>query len=148
LDENFDCPEVKSVLDDAGVRYRIYKQDVGANVGAEDNAFLPKVGERGYLLITSDWRQRVRPREAEDLRKYGVKHFALPGNLGAEAMARLIAEAKNDIRACARDHPGHVSANVLRNGCVNVIRDRHGSLYARGETRAYCKGKIKTTAPA
>jgi hypothetical protein len=129
------------------VRYRIYKQDVRANVGATDSSFLPKVGERGWLLITSDWHQRVRPREAEDLRRYGVKHFSLPGNLGAEAMARLIAAAKNDIRACARDHQGHVSANVLRNGCVNVIRDRHGSLHERGETRAYCKGKIKTTAP-
>ncbi|MFB3815371.1 MAG: hypothetical protein ACE14L_14795 [Terriglobales bacterium] len=147
LDENFDCPEVKEVLDRAGIRYRIYKQDVRANVGSEDTSFLPKVGKHGWLLITADWHQRTRPRESEDLRRYGVKHFALPGNLGAVQMAKILVQAKNDIRACARDHNGHVSANVLRNGCVNVIRDAQGSLYDRGETRAYCNGKLRTSAP-
>lgn len=135
------------MLEKAGVRYRIYKQDVRANVGSADTSFLPKVGERGWLLITSDWRQRSRPREAEDLRRFGVKHFALPGNLGAVQMAELLVRAKNDIRACARDHPGHVSANVLRDGTVNVIRDERGSLYERGETKSYFNGKIKITAP-
>lgn len=62
-------------------------------------------------------------------------------------MAELLAQAKNDIRACARDHIGHVSANVLRNGAVNVIRDDRGSLYERGETRTYYKGKVKITVP-
>lgn len=71
----------------------------------------------------------------------------MPGNLGAEAMAHLLAQAKNDIRACARDHIGHVSANVLRNGMVNVIRDDRGSLHERGETRTYFNGRVKVTAP-
>jgi len=139
---------VKDVLDRAGIRYRIYKQDVRPNIGSDDRSFLPKVGKRGWLLITSDWHQRTRPREAEDLRRYGVKHFALPGNLGAVQMAELLGQTSNDIRACARDHSGYVSANVLRNGCVNVLRDARGSLYERVESKAYCKGKIKTSAPA
>jgi hypothetical protein len=99
------------------------------------------------LLITADWHQRTRPREAEDLRYYGVKHFAMPGNLGAFAMADLLAKAKNDIKACARAYIGHVSANIQRSGAVNVLRDSQGSLYERGETRVYEKGKVKTTAP-
>src|ERR1035438_7956808 len=70
LDENFDCPEVKRVLDRAGIRYRMYKQDVRPNSGSVDTSFLPKVGERGWLLITADWHQRTRPREADDLRHY------------------------------------------------------------------------------
>ena len=36
-----------------------------------------------------------RPREITDLRQYKVRHFAMPGNLGAEAMAKLL--VKNDI---------------------------------------------------
>jgi hypothetical protein len=102
---------------------------------------------RGWLLITADWHQRTRPREAEDLRRYGVKHFAMPGTLGAVAMADLLVKAKNDIRACARDHLGHVSANIQLSGAVNVLRDSRGSLHARAETRTYAKGKVKTTAP-
>ena len=44
LDENFNCPEVINVLHQAGVRDRIYNQDVRANAGSEDIQFLPKVG--------------------------------------------------------------------------------------------------------
>jgi hypothetical protein len=62
-------------------------------------------------------------------------------------MAKLLVKAKNDIRVCARDHIGHVSANIHRNGAVNVLRDSKGSLYERGETKTYEKGKVKTTAP-
>jgi hypothetical protein len=62
-------------------------------------------------------------------------------------MAELLAKAKNDIRACSRAHIGHVSANIQRNGSVNVLRDSQGSLYDRGETRVYEKGKVKTSSP-
>jgi hypothetical protein len=147
LDENFDCPEVRDVLHKAGIRYRIYRQDVRANVGSEDVNLFPKVGKHGWLLITADWHQRTRPREAQDLKRYGVKHFALPGNLGAVQMAQLLVSSKNNIRACAREHEGHVSANVLRSGAVNVIRDAKGSLHERGETKTYYRGKVKITAP-
>jgi hypothetical protein len=147
LDENFNCPEVINVLHQAGVRHRIYNQDVRANAGSEDIQFLPKVGRRGWLLITADWHQRVRPREVEDLKRFGVKHFSLPGNLGAQQMAELLVLAKNNIRHCAREHDGHVSANVLRGGAVNVLRDAKGSLHDRGETRTYNKGKVKTIVP-
>ena len=50
LDENWDCPEVVEELRRANIRYRIYKQDVLPNVGTADEAFLPKVGERGWVL--------------------------------------------------------------------------------------------------
>ena len=117
------------------------------NSGAQDISFLPKVGKRGWLLITADWHQRIRPRELEDLRRYGVKHFALPGNLGATKMAELLLTAKNDIRACARDHHGHVSATIQKDGRVNVLRDDRGSLHDKGETKSYYKGKLYISKP-
>jgi hypothetical protein len=138
---------VLEILNRAGVRYRTYDQDVSANSGSQDTAFLSKVGEHGWLLITADWHQRTRPREVADLKKYNVKHFALPGNLGAVKMAELLIAAKNDIRACARDYSGHVSATIQKNGCVNVLRDGQGSLHERSETKTYCKGRVKTSKP-
>jgi PIN like domain len=138
---------VLNVLNKAGVRHRIYRQDVKANAGSEDVEFLPKVGNRGWLLITADWHQRTRPREVADLKRFGVKHFALPGNLGAVAMAELLALARNNIRACARDHEGYVSTTVMRSGAVNVLRDERGSLHERGEKKTYFNGKVRTTIP-
>lgn len=138
---------MREVLGRSGVKYRVYSQDVRANSGAEDITFLPRVGRRGWLLITADWHQRARLRELEDLKRYGVKHFALPGNLGASRMAELLILAKNDIRACARDHHGHVSATIQKDGRINVLRDQRGVLHERGETKSYYKGKIHISKP-
>jgi PIN like domain len=147
LDENWDCPDVKDELHRAGIRYRIYKQDVPANVGTRDEAFLPKVGQRGWVLVTADWHQRYRPREIADLRLYKVRHFALPGNLGASAMAKLLVATKNDIRACCRDNEPPISASVMRQGGVRLLMDAKGNLHDRGEERVYHKGRLTTRVP-
>ena len=47
----------------------------------------------------------------------------MPGNLGAEAMAKIRVTAKNDIRACCRDNEPPISATVLRNGGVKPLID-------------------------
>ena len=133
LDENWDCLEVTNELRRAGVRYRIYKQDVSPNAGTVDEAFLPEVGRRGWILITADWHQRYRPREIADIRRYKVRHVIVPANLGAEAMAKLLASAKNNIRACCRDNEPPFSASVLRNGGVKLLMDAKGNLHERGE---------------
>ncbi len=100
------------------------------------------MGKKKWVLITADWHQRTRPREIEDMRQYAVRHFALPGNLGAAAMAKLLVRAKNNIRACCRDNPGFVSSNVARDGSVRVLRDKAGSLHDRGLTRIYRNGML------
>jgi hypothetical protein len=71
----------------------------------------------------------------------------MPGNLGAEAMAKLLVSAKNDIRACCRDNDPPISANVQRNGAVRLLMDSKGTLHERGEERLYHKGKITTRVP-
>jgi hypothetical protein len=147
LDENWDCLEVKNELDKGGIRFRIYKQDVAANAGTSDEEFLPVVGRRGWILITADWHQRFRPREISDLRRYKVRHFVMPGNLGAEAMAKLLVAAKNDIRACCRDNEPPISASVQRSGGVKLLMDSRGSLHERGEEKLYHKGRITTRMP-
>ena len=147
LDENWDCPEVVDELDQGGVRYRIYKQDVSANSGASDESILPKIGKRGWILITADWHQRYRPREIADLRRYKVRHFVMPGNLGAEGMAKLLVAAKNDIRACCRDDTPPISASILRNGGVKLLMDANGNLHERREEKIYHKGRITTRIP-
>jgi len=76
-----------------------------------------------------------------------VKHFVMPGNLGAEAMAKLLVKAKNDIRACCRDNDPPISASVLRNGGVKLLMDSKGSLHDRGEEKLYHRGRITTRVP-
>ena len=58
-------------------------------------------------------------------------------------MAEALVKAKNNIRACCRDHEGFVSCNVTRDGSVRVMSDKHGSLHERGLGRIYKNGTLK-----
>jgi hypothetical protein len=71
----------------------------------------------------------------------------MPGNLGAESMAKLLVGAKNDFRACCRDNDPPISASVLRTGGVKLLMDSNGSLHDRGEDKLYHKGRITTRVP-
>lgn len=71
----------------------------------------------------------------------------MPGNLGAEAMAKLLVTAKNDIRACCRDNEPPISATVHRNRGVKLLIDAKGKLHERGEEKTYHKGRVRTRVP-
>ncbi len=71
----------------------------------------------------------------------------MPGNLGAEAMAKLLVAAKNNIRARCRDNEAPISASVMRNGAVRLLMDSKGNLHNRGEDMLYHKGKVTTKVP-
>jgi hypothetical protein len=81
------------------------------------------------------------------MRRYRVRHFVMPGNLGAEAMAKLLVNAKNNIRACCRDNAAPISASVMRNGAVKLLMDAKGNLHDRGEEMLYHKGRVTTRVP-
>jgi hypothetical protein len=71
----------------------------------------------------------------------------MPGNLGAQGMAELLVKAKNSIFACCRDNEPPISANIHRDGAVQLIRDKHGSLHDRHLEKKYSRGRVKTVAP-
>ena len=104
------------------------------------------VQHAGQLRL--DRYQRTRPREAADLYRYGVRHFAMPGNLGATGMAELLVKAKNSIFACCRENESPISANIHRIGAVQLIRDKKGSLHERHLEKIYSRGRVKIVKPA
>jgi hypothetical protein len=71
----------------------------------------------------------------------------MPGNLGADGMAQLLIQAKNSIFACCRDNEPPISANIHRDGAVQLLRDKRGSLHERGLEKIYSKERVKITAP-
>jgi hypothetical protein len=71
----------------------------------------------------------------------------MPGNLGAQGMAELLVKAKNSIFACCRDNDPPISANIHRNGAVQLIRNKTGSLHDRHLEIIYSEGRVKITKP-
>jgi len=113
------------------VKYRLYSDVVPANSGIDDTQFLPIVGKKGWILITSDDKQRYRARERRDLNHYGVRHFALPGNLGAIGMAELLVSCKNKIQQFCREHEPPFSASITKQHRIELRMNKEGNVGRR-----------------
>jgi hypothetical protein len=122
---------VLELLERLGVRHRLYSQDVPANSGSADEDFLPKVGKRGWILITSDSRQRYRQREQYEIMKNGVRQFVLPSNMSAYNKAALLGKCKNQIREYCRTHEPPFSASIDSTGKINPLMDKDGNINSR-----------------
>jgi hypothetical protein len=61
-----------------------------AALGAEDEDWLPKVGQRGWTVLGRDLKIYERPGELEAYRQARIKVFLLPGEALAAELARLV----------------------------------------------------------
>lgn len=61
-----------------------------AALGAEDEDWLPKVGQHGWTVLGRDLKIYERPRELEAYRKARLRVFLLPGEALAVELARLV----------------------------------------------------------
>jgi hypothetical protein len=108
------------------VRYRSYCQDVPPHSGTFDEVLYPKIAKRACVFITKDYHQRYRERERIDMLRYGIRHFALPGNLGGKAMADLLIKAKNGIVKYSKEHDAPFSVDITRDGKLHPRMDKDG----------------------
>jgi hypothetical protein len=97
LDECFECREVKDVLDNKGVKYRSYSQDVKQNSGVQDEIIVPYVGKK--IFLTQDADQPRKRRIRAELQRFGVRTFVLPADISAASKAELVAKHKNSMFA-------------------------------------------------
>jgi hypothetical protein len=85
--------DVSTVLRDAGHVAHVQGADT-FGTGTPDVEWLPKVGERGWVLITKDKNIRKREIELRALRESGVRAFVITaGGLKGEEQARVVQEA-------------------------------------------------------
>src|SRR5579859_1680142 len=73
LDESLDCEEVKTALSAANIKFRVYSEDFRS--GEEDPNILPKVGKRGWAMLTCDSKNRYRGLERKSILEYRVRQF-------------------------------------------------------------------------
>ena len=90
--------------------------------GTLDADWLPKVGARGWVLITKDKNIRKRPIELRALRGAGVRAFVLTaGNLTGEDQARILREALPRMLRILRKSDPPFIARVTAESSVELI---------------------------
>jgi hypothetical protein len=87
-----------------------------------DEQWLKIVGERGWVVLTSDRRIRYRVPELAALLSSGVRAFAFrSGNLTAQEMAESFLKSARHVSNLLKKNPGPFVASILRDGSVKVV---------------------------
>jgi len=89
--------------------------------GTQDTAWLPVVGQRGWILITKDKRIRFNDLEKEAVFFYGVRefYFTSGNHTGAEMAMMLFAALPEIIRLCGKQAPPFI-ASITKAGKVHL----------------------------
>ncbi|GAA4527902.1 hypothetical protein AB0K05_01025 [Nonomuraea sp. NPDC049486] len=94
LDENSVSRTIRRLLTGLGYRVHSPAELYGSRdqaLGADDDDWLPKVGQRGWTVLATDFRIFERPHEYEAYLKAGVSVFLMPAESKIDERVELIA---------------------------------------------------------
>jgi predicted nuclease of predicted toxin-antitoxin system len=121
LDEDLASRSVMRALRGAGLQVTSVPEQFGK--GCKDVEWLPKAGERGFVVLSKDKAMRRTPLEVAAVRDARVHYFSLTrGNLTAAQMAAAILTAVPQIEGIVRSRSGRraILARITVDGRVNV----------------------------
>jgi hypothetical protein len=120
LDENLcNTRAILDTLTKLGVRFERHLAHFSP--GTLDETWLPTVGSKGWILLTSDKRIRYNLLEKRALKAHAVREFVFTsGNMSGQDMAAGLEVGLNKMRTlCARNKPPFV-ASITRSGEVHL----------------------------
>ncbi|MCC6452388.1 MAG: hypothetical protein IT171_05820 [Acidobacteria bacterium] len=90
--------------------------------GVEDEVWLTKVGEFGWVVLTKDKHIRYRTIEREALMNARVKAFIfMSGNVSFSDMTQIVAKALPAIERFTHTHPAPFIAGIYKDASVKMI---------------------------
>jgi len=110
-----DYDEVVEALQRAGIRFQRHRAHFKGY--APDTELLSKVGQRRWILITADKRQRTRPLERQLIVRFKVREFvftsAAVGNIG-----ELLVKVRKKMRNLCSRNEGPFVASISQHGNI------------------------------
>jgi hypothetical protein len=115
LDQNLDYDELAERLDRAGIRYKRHREYFDSS--AADTELLKKVGEKNWILITFDKKQRTRFLEKKLIEQFRIRSFVFTSTEIADP-GDLLVKANRQMRNLCRKHEGPFVASISKSGNV------------------------------
>lgn len=100
LCHNLDYDEVVTALDRAGIRFKRHREFFSGDT--PDTTLLPKVGQRRWILITFDQKQRTRTVETELIKRFKVRQFVFTSGQIGNAGSILVKASATMRNICKR----------------------------------------------
>ena len=110
-------------LDRAGIRYKRHREFFSGSV--EDTVLLKKVGEKKWILITFDKKQRTRLLEKKMIEQFKIREFVFTsGEIGDPG--ELLLKAHRQMRNLCKKHAGPFVASISKSGKVYFREEEQG----------------------
>jgi|HubBroStandDraft_3_1064219.scaffolds.fasta_scaffold308682_1 hypothetical protein len=121
LDENLcNSRAILDTLSKLGVRFERHLDHFTR--GIPDETWLPLVGSRGWVLLTTDKRIRYNFLEKQALEEHAVREFVFTsGNMSGQDMAAALELAFPKMRRLCRKRKPPFVASITRLGDVNLL---------------------------
>jgi hypothetical protein len=131
LDETlFNCAPIHDALKKSDVEF--VRHDELFKSGTYDKDWLPIVGEKRLIVLTSDKRIRFNDLERAEVIEHGVREFVFSsGHLSGRTMGELLIKAMHKIREIVATQDAPFIACITQSGNVEVRYDNQGSVYQR-----------------
>jgi PIN like domain len=111
---------VANKLDRAGIRFKRHREFFSGST--DDTVLLKKVGEKKWILITFDKKQRTRCLEKKLIAHFKIREFAFTSNEIGD-VGELLIRASGQMRSLCKRHPGPFVASITKGGNVHVRPD-------------------------
>lgn len=140
LDEtSHNCKPIHASLDSLQVTYVRHGSKFVS--GADDEEWLPVVGEQRWAILTCDKRIRFNQLERDKIMQHGIREFVFTsGNLSGTMMGDILKTAVPQMRKLCGKYPAPFIATISQSGKVAVRWDKGGSVHAQNK-----KGKEDET---
>jgi hypothetical protein len=120
LDHNLDYNELVEKLDRAGIRYKRHREFFSGS--APDTQILKKVGQRNWILITFDKKQRTRFLERKLIEQFKIREFVFTSSEIGDP-GDLLIKANRQMRSICKRFSGPFVASISKSGKVYLRED-------------------------
>jgi hypothetical protein len=131
LDETlFNCASIHAALTKSKVAF--VRHDELFKSGTYDQDWLPIVGQKRLVVLTSDKRIRFNDLERAEVIEHGVRQFVFSsGHLSGQMMGELLSKAMPKIQEVVAMQEAPFIACITKSGNVEVRYDSRGSVFQR-----------------
>lgn len=131
LDEtSHNCKPIHASLETLKVQY--VRHGARFESGADDEIWLPVVGEERLIILTCDKRIRYNQLERDKIMQHNCREFVFTsGNLSGAQMGEILKTAVPRMKKLCAEYPAPFIATISQAGNVNVRWDKGGSVHAQ-----------------
>jgi hypothetical protein len=133
LDEtSHNCVPIHTSLDTLKIEY--VRHGSLFESGADDEVWLPVVGQKRWAVLTCDKRIRYNQLEREKIMEHGIREFVFTsGNLNGETMGSILKIAASKMQRLFAQYPPPFIATISQSGSVTVRYDKDGAVDAKAK---------------